>query len=122
MDINQSLKRQQELAEYIANQLYKMCEEIDYISKAINDQLDLLSPFREYYEKYILFHNGFKITAINVVSDVIKNHIGYIKAQQDAIGYSININKTRGIPFLKEEMKKILKDMGSNGMKTKKNI
>ena len=110
----QSFRTQQELAQHLAQNLYKMCEELDYLMEVIGQQINLLPPFEELHKNYIFVYQHLKIATINLVNEVIANHIKYLEEQQELLGEAIKVQQNRGIPFLQEEMKIILESMRSH--------
>ncbi len=80
----------------------------------MGNQIALFSPFKELYESYSLVYEQLKVIAIDLVNEVISKHVKYLEEQQAHLGQAIKVQRTRGIPFLQQEIAKILNSVNSS--------
>jgi len=90
-------QNQAELAQNMASSLYALADHLDYVSEQISKDLENLVELGVFKNEIDLVHNIFRSEYVpktnKIIGDIIKDHIGYLKKQQDAIGAVIDETK-----------------------------
>jgi biotin operon repressor len=96
----QSFKNQEALAQEMASSLYRLADELDYISSNIQSNIELLNAegvFNEITDTLMDYYQSYYVpNTKRVIVTTIKDNVQYIKKQEEALGHVINERKSSG--------------------------